>query len=173
MVKDLLNQRVLFTVAVMLMVTLSLSSCETLKKKFTRKKKADAIQSAEFQPVLEPQDYPAPERNPVEMYKNHYALLKVWYHDLWAGVSEHGSDGAVSYGIKQSLDHIEQMKALLNSGKAQELSKLADLLKYYKESLDKLPAMRNYSRIQSDLRAYDRMLRGQFRIDVVKGELLT
>ncbi|MBF0490894.1 MAG: hypothetical protein HQL15_09870 [Candidatus Omnitrophica bacterium] len=171
MAKYVLNRRMLMTFAAMLVVTLSLSSCETLKKKFTRKKKANQMESAEFQPVLEPQDYPAPEHNSVEIYKSHYALIKVWYHDLWSGVSERGNDGGVSYAIKQTLDHIEQMKAMLKPEKAAGLTQLAGLLKFYQASLDQPRPVRNYSRIQSDLRAFDRMLRDQYRLDVIKRAL--
>ncbi len=171
MIKSLFNRQMLMTFAMLTVVTLTLSSCETLRKKFTRKKKASQIESVEFQPVLEPQEYVAPERNPSEMYKQHYALVKSWYRDLWAGVSERGDDASVKYALKQVFDRLEQMKLLLKTNKAKDIDRLAELLKFYQTSLAQPRAMRNYSRIQSDLRAFDRMLRGQFRVDVVKPEL--
>jgi hypothetical protein len=171
MVKGLFDRRVVMTLAIVLMVCLTCSSCETLKKKFTRKKKADQAQSAEFQPVLEPQDYPAPDKNPKEIYKQHYALVKSWYRDLWAGISERSSDGSVKYSIKQLIDHIDQMKPLLSPEKAKGLVRLEDLLTFYKTSLEQPRHVRNYSRIQSDLRAFDRMLRHDYRFDAVKADL--
>ena len=169
MVKCFLSRNVMMTIVMMLVMTVSFSSCESLRKKFTRKKKDQGV--VDFQPVLEPQDYPAPESNPKEMYKQHYALIKVWYKDLWSGISERTSDSAVKYSIKQILDHIDQTKPLLKADKAKELDQLVDLLKFYQTSLEQPRPVRNYSRIQSDLRAFDRMLRNKFRLDVVKDQL--
>ncbi|MBF0491120.1 MAG: hypothetical protein HQL15_11025 [Candidatus Omnitrophica bacterium] len=173
MIKRFINPRMLVTVSSLLIICIGLSACETLKKKFTRRKKQDASQSPDFQPVLEPQDYPAPEHNPIENYKLHYSLIKAWYKDLWTGVDEKNMDSMVSYSIKQIWDHIEQMKPLLKTEKAQELPQLADLLKFYQDSLSQPRQARNYSRIRSDLRAFDRMLRGKFRDDRLKGEFVT
>jgi hypothetical protein len=170
MMKSLLNRNLLMTVVLMLMVTVSLSSCETLRKKFTRHKK-EGDQIKEEDAVLEPQDYPAPEHNPPEIYKQHYALIKSWYKDLWGGISERGTDGTVRYAIKQIVDQLELMKVLLKPEKAMGIDKLENLLMFYKTSLDQPRNVRNYSRIQSDLRQFDRELRGEYRFDVVKGDL--
>ena len=165
--KYFLNPRMLVTTVAMLIVCISMSSCESLRKKFTRQKKQDLSQSPEFQPVLEPQEYLAPENDPAFNYNQHYSLIKAWYKDLWRGVDEKNSDVTAKYSLKQILDHIEQMKPLLKPEKATELDQLENLLKYYKDALEQSRVQRNYSRIQSDLRAFDRMLRARFRGDVV------
>ncbi len=172
MVKRLLNRKILMTVAVVLAVSVSLSACDTLRKKFTRQKKQSETQSPDFVPVLEPQEYPAPEHNPVENYKQHYALIKAWYRDLWTAIDEKNSDGIAKNSLKQILEHIDQMKLLLKPNRAKGLNQLVDLLKYYKTSLDTPRSLRNYARIESDLRAFDRMLRGHFRHDRLKGDFI-
>jgi hypothetical protein len=174
MIKGLVNRHLLITVSLMLMATFSLSSCETLKKKFTRHKKGEN-QQTELQPVLEPQDYPSPDKNPPDVYKQHYALIKVWYKDLWTGIEQPAiaTDMTVRYSIKQMLDQLEQMKPLLKSEKAAGLGKLQDLLKFYQTSLDHPRIMRNYSRIQSDLREFDRFLRDQYSFDAIKDDLIS
>ncbi|MEI7998067.1 MAG: hypothetical protein WCH62_00965 [Candidatus Omnitrophota bacterium] len=171
MVNRLLNRRLIVSIVALLVVSVSLSACETLRKKFTRKKKA-GHETQDFQPVLEPQEYPSIEHSPVENYKQHYALIKAWYKDLWTGIDEKNTDKTVKYSIKQILDHIDQMKLLLKGPKAQELDQLAGLLKYYKESLDQPRQSRNYPRIESDLRAFDRTLRANFRDDKFQGEFV-
>lgn len=173
MVKHFLNRRMIFSIGMMLVVCLGTASCESLRKKFTRHKKQDQVQSIEFQPILEPQEYPTPESNPEFNYKQHYALVKAWYKDLWVGIDEQNSDSSVKYGIKQILDHLEQMKLLLKPEKSSGVNKVEDLLKFYLSSLDQVRIQRNYARIRSDLLAFDRILRNQFRVDVVKKDFVS
>lgn len=174
MMKRFGQHHVLMTLIVMLTVTLTLSSCETLKKKFTRKKK-EGEQTTEIQPVLEPQDYPSPEKNPPDVYKQHYALIKVFYKDLWGGIDQPAitTDMNVRYSIKQILDQIDQIKPMLKAEKTAGLNKLEDLLKFYQTSLDQPRIMRNYSRIQSDLREFDRTLRDQYSFEAIKEDLVS
>ncbi len=149
--------------------SLALSSCTPLRKKFTRQKKKGQVEDTSFIPVLEPQEYPAPEQNPPANYREHYALIKVWYKDLWAVLDDKNSDKKARYTIGQVLSHIVEMQKLVVPEKQAELIQLADLLKYFESSLDSPEALRNKSRIQSDLRAFDRLLRNQLRADKLEG----
>ena len=172
MMKCFLNRRTVITLAALLTLCVSFSACDTLRKKFTRQKKQDETQNPDFVPVLEPKDYPAPEHNPVRNYQLHYALIKAWYKDLWTAIDDKSSDKMVKNSIKQILDHIDQMKPLLKPHKAQTLDQLVNLLKYYNTSLDSPRQLRNYARIESDLRSFDRMLRAHFRYDRLKGDFI-
>jgi hypothetical protein len=158
--------------ALLLTISMSFSSCEPLRKKFTRQKKKDQQAENSFIPVLEPQEYPAPKDNPIENYKQHYSLVKVWYKDLWTSVEEKSSDKHTQYVVKQVYAHIEDMRALLSPDKQTELDKLKALLKYYDESLNGPRPLRNMSRVQSDLRAFDRQLR-KLSPDKVRRELVS
>ena len=171
MIKCLVHRKVLTTIACAVIVSIGLSACEPLRKKFTRKKK-EGQEVQDFIPVLEPQDYPAPENNPKEMYAQHYALIKAWYRDLWTAIDDKNSDKMAQGSLKQIFNHIDQMKPLLKAQKSQGLDQLAGLLKYYNTSLDAPRPLRNYARIESDLRAFDRLLRGQFRYDKVKEDII-
>ncbi len=172
MAKRLLNRSMLVNVVLMLIVVLGLSSCESFRKKFIRHKKEGTNPASEAQPILQPQEYPAPENNVPELYKQHYALIKVWYKDLWTGIEEKNTDSSVRYGIKQINEHLEEMKKLLKPEKVADLNTLSNLLNFYQTSLDQPRMARNYSRIQSDLRAFDRLLRKEFRQDAVKEDLV-
>lgn len=163
--------RQFFTVvACLVMFSVGLCACDTLKKKFIRQKKGGQ-ETTDFVPVLEPQEYPAPQNNPVLNYQNHYALIKAWYRDLWTGIDDK-NDSMVKQSIRQILDHIEQMKPLLKADKAKGLDELASLLKFYRTSLDQPRMARNYARIQSDLRSFDRMLRDHFSAGRLKGNFI-
>jgi len=52
------------------------------------------------------------------------------------------------------------------------LFKLASYLDYYNSSLDQSWQVRNVSRIESDLRAFDRLLRDHLRADRIKGHFI-
>ena len=164
-------RKLVVSVAAVLAMSLSLSACEPLRKKFTRQKKKDKSEERDFVPVLEPQEYPAPENNPVENYKQHYALVKAWYKDLWTALEEKWSDKKIEYTLKQIYGHIEEMQKLVVPSKQGEFVHLRNLLKYYDCSLNGPLPLRNTARIQSDLRAFDRQLR-QMNADKEKGSFV-
>ncbi len=156
----------------MLAMTLSFSSCESLRKKFTRQKKKSDIQDSNFIPVLEPEEYPAPENNPKENYNERYILIKNWYKDLWTAIEEKNSDKKVHYLLGQVYAQIDEMKKVVNPDKAAELDRLKGLLSYFDESLKGPWVSRNVPRIESDLRAFDRMLRDQLRVDRISNSFV-
>ena len=155
------------------MMSLSLSSCDTLKQKFTRKKKKGEAQDQAFVPVLEPEEYPAPELNPELNYKENYDLIKAWYTDLWTAIEEKNTSKYVHYTISQITIHIDRMEKLVDAPTQANLVKLAGYLGYYTASLDNSSwQTRNISRIESDLRAFDRYLRDHLRADRIKGHFV-
>jgi hypothetical protein len=155
----------------LLVLSLSLSSCDSLRKKFIRQKKKGAEEQT-FVPVLEPEEYPAPKENAVENYKLHYGLIKAWYKDLWQAIDDKSTARYLDYIIRQVNSHIDQMQKLVDAPAQADLAKLSSYLDYYKASLDTPWNVRNVSRIQSDLRGFDRYLRDHLRIDKIKGHLV-
>ena len=152
------------------MLSLTLSSCDTLRQKFTRKKKQGA-EEQNFVPVLVPEEYPSPELNPEQNYKENYDLIKAWYKDLWTAIDDKSTARYTHYIIHPGTNHITQMEKLVDAPTQANLVKLAGFLDYYKASLDDSWQVRNVSRIQSDLRAFDRFLRDHLRADRIKGHL--
>ncbi len=159
-------------VACMLVLTVSLSACEPLRKKFTRQKKKTAVVDNDFIPVLEPQEYPAAEKVPAEVYKQHYALLKVWYKDLWRSLDERGSDRQQKYLLKTMHGHIDDMRKIVGPAQQPKFDALAANLAYYDTAMEVPAPMRNVSRIHSDLRAFDRLLRNTLRADKIKNDFV-
>jgi hypothetical protein len=161
----------ILVIAGFLVLSLSLSSCDTLRQKFTRKKKAgEEDQSAV--PILEPEEYPSPELNPESNYKENYDLIKSWYKDLWQSIDDKSTGRYVHYTITEITNHITQMEKLVDAPTQIKLAKLASFLDYYSSSRDESWNVRNVSRIQSDLRAFDRYLRDQLRADHIKGHFV-
>jgi hypothetical protein len=165
------HKRIVFVIAGLLVLSLSLSSCDTLRQKFTRKKKQGEEEQT-FVPVLVPEEYPVPGLNPEKNYKEHYDLIKAWYKDLWAAIDDRSSAKYTHSIISQVTNHITQMEQLVDAPTQANLDKLAGFLDYYRASLDESWQARNVSRIQSDLRYFDRFLRDHLRADRIKGHFV-
>jgi hypothetical protein len=69
-------------------------------------------------------------------------------------------------------NHIAQMEKLVDVPTQADLVKLAGMLDYYRTSLNDSWQTRNLSRIQADLREFDRFLRDHLRADRIKGHFV-
>jgi hypothetical protein len=156
---------------VLLIFTLSLSSCDTLKQKFIRKQKAGA-EDQEFTPVLEPEEYPAPQFNAPQNYKENYDLIKAWYTDMWTAIDDRDTGRYTHYIITEVVNHIERMKKLVDAPTQANLDKLERFLDYYLGSLDESWNTRNIPRIKTDLIEFDRFMRDHLRSDRIQGHFL-
>ena len=113
------HKKAILAIAGLLVLSLTLSSCDTLRKKFTRKKKQGEEQA--FVPVLEPEEYPSPELNPQLNYKENYDLIKAWYTDLWTAIDDKSSARYLHYTITQVINHITQMEKLVDASTQADL----------------------------------------------------
>ena len=165
------HKKTVLIIAGCVVLSLTLSSCDTLRQKFTRKKKKGEEEQA-FVPVLEPEEYPAPQLNPELNYKENYDLIKAWYTDMWTAIDDKSTAKYTHYVISQVTTHITQMEKLVDAPTQANLVKLAGFLDYYMASLDDSWQTRNVSRIQSDLRAFDRFLRDHLRADRIQGHFV-
>jgi len=166
------RKKAVFVIAGILVLSLGLSSCDTLRQKFTRKKKKGEVEEQAFVPVLVPEEYPAPQLNPEQNYKENYDLIKAWYKDLWTAIDDKSSAKYVHYTISQVTNHITKMEKLVDAPTQANLVKLAGFLDYYSASLDDSWQARNVPRIQSDLRAFDRFMRDYLRADRIQGHFV-
>lgn len=165
------RRRAVVVIAGLLALSMSLSSCDTLRQKFTRHKKHEE-EDQSIVPVLQPEEYPAPELSPEHNYREHYDLIKAWYNDLWADLNDKTTTRYSRYIIREVTNHITEMQKLVDAPTQANLVKLAGFLDYYRSSLDEPWPARNVSRIESDLRAFDRFLRDHLRADRIKGHFV-
>lgn len=156
---------------VIIMVTvlaLLCSGCEPLRKKFTRKKKSTQVEDTGMIPVLQPEEYPEPKDNPMLNYRQHYELVRVFYKELWRGIEEKTHQKTLRYTYGQVIDHLNEMKSLLNEDKAKDLENLIHALDYYHEIISLDTAFWSKPRLQSDLRAFHRQLIGRCKPEHMK-----
>ncbi len=166
------HKKAVLAVAGLLVLSLSLSSCDSLRQKFIRQKKKGQVEDQTFVPVLVPEEYPAPRLNSEHNYKEHYDLIKAWYTDLWTSIDDKNSGKYTHTTITQITNHITQMKQLVDTPTQANLIKLQGFLDYYNASLNDSWQVRNVSRIRSDLMGFDRFLRDHLRADRIKGHFV-
>lgn len=143
-------------------VALTLSSCTTLRRKFTRKKKKDRGVSQKFIPVLEPVDYAEKTHSSLEKYKHHYSLWRVWDRDLLYVIESDGSDKRQKYLLGQAIEKLERMKDLLADEKKSELAPLIDDLREVGRVYEKQASMRNKFSIKKKIERNSRKIRNGF-----------
>ena len=166
------HRKAVLAIAGFLVLSMSLSSCDSLRQKFTRKKKKGDVEDQNFVPVLEPEEYPAPELNPEQNYKENYDLIKAWYTDLWTAIDDKNTSRYIHYTISQVTNHIAQMEKLVDAPTQANLVKLSAFLDYYESSLNDAWQVRNVGRIRSDLIEFDRFMRDHLRADKIQGHFV-
>ena len=97
---------------------LVLTGCETLRKKFTRKKKR---RETEEVMVITPRDYSAhPFPNDV-LYKQYFVYWKSWNQELVASLNDRDSDKKILDCVEQAIINLKKMATYLKEEKAKEL----------------------------------------------------
>lgn len=107
------------TACLVLMFILQASACESLRKKFTRRRKT---QESNEVMIVSPRDYGAhPSPNSV-MYRQYFTYWKSWNQELVAAFSDRASDKKVLDCINQAIINIRKMSTYLTEDKAAALS---------------------------------------------------
>ncbi len=153
--------RIFFVIAGVAFLSLSLSGCTTLRKKFIRKKKKSK-QSESFIPVLEPIDYPVAIHSSQERYAHHYSLWKVWQRDLIQTIERKESDKRQKYLMAQVLVQLDEMKKWISQEKQQELTKIINNFQRIESEWTKPAAMRNAFSLKKKLELNARRVRNDF-----------
>ena len=145
---------------------LSLTGCEPLKKKFTRKKKED--KSNEIIPVLQPVEYPAKTHSAKENYEQHYSLWKVWYQDTLASIDRRDSEKKQKYALTQAIAQLTEMKNWIVEEKQKKLSLIIEEFNKILQEWDKLGNLRNTFFIKKGLERNGKTIRLNFSPKVLK-----
>lgn len=144
-------------------VSLSLSGCEPLRKKFTRKSKKERTVSTETVPILDPEDYPDKPFDPYKEYKYRYSMWNVWYKDYLMATEENTSDKRQSYILGQMVVQLDEMQKLLAAEKQQALEKEKGQLQQVVEDFKTPSPLRNAYIIKSKVMLIDKHIRRDFR----------
>ena len=149
-----------------LIMTVALSSCEPLRKKFTRTKK-QTEENLEI-PVLEPIEYPKKVHTPQGDYKRYYQLWKVWSQDLLTSLSEGEGSKRELYLLNQAVTNLNAMQQFLPSAKQNILNDSLMRLKRIQEDIEAAVPTRNTSSLVIELQSIEKNIRDHYSFDKVK-----
>ncbi len=101
-----------------LVLVLAVSGCETLRRKFTRRKRR---KTAQEEMVVVPRDYSEhPFPNDV-LYVQYFTYWKAWNQEWVARLSERGAHKKIVSCGEQTLVNLEKMRTYLTDEKQKEL----------------------------------------------------
>ncbi|MFH1692640.1 MAG: hypothetical protein ABIC68_08795 [Candidatus Omnitrophota bacterium] len=105
-----------------------LTGCETLRKKFTRKRKTIDKQE---NVVIVPRDYDEHPFPPDVLYKQYFAYWKAWNQELIQSLSDQESYKRIMSSSQQAVSNLKKMSSYLVDEKAAKLN-------VYVEKLEKI-----------------------------------
>ncbi len=115
-----------------------LVGCESLAKKFTRKKKT---KDAQEEMVVSPRDYSAhPFPNDV-LYKQYFVYWKSWNQELITSLNDASPHKKIISCLEQALMNLDKMKSFLATEKAAALDVFVVQTRGLKSDVEKTPAM--------------------------------
>lgn len=148
-------------------IAVHLSGCETLKKKFVRKKSPTKVT-----PVLVPQDYKGIYPNDV-LYSNHFNYWRSWTEDLINCLDTKASNKREKLAAARAVEDLQRMQDLLTGPKKEELTKY---IKFYEGVQREVelgqPDNAVASNIRNDLESRRRVIMRKFEPKEVKEYIL-
>mgnify|MGYP001570228857 CR=1 FL=1 len=112
------NKKTALAVVVILSFILMLTGCESLRRKFTRKRKSREPQD---QMIIVPRDYSAHPFPSDVMYKQYFIYWKSWNQELITSLNDYSSYKKILDCVEQAIMNLKKMATYLNEDKSKEL----------------------------------------------------
>jgi hypothetical protein len=98
---------------------MSISACQTLRRKFTRKPKKQ-IQSQE-EPIVAFEEYPQFISSQEQQYKYYFSLWKSWHLETIELLKAGSNRKRLLSSLKEEVENLKNLKAFINPPKQKEL----------------------------------------------------
>ena len=157
-----------FFVGMLVLCVMALAGCETLPKKFIRKKpKPEHTPSVVY---VEQGTYQKKFSNEY-YYKTHFTLWKTWQDEVMLNLG--GNSKKMARAAEEAYSHLEQMNRYLKPEKQADLKPLLDESKRYMDRFDSASDSRTaVMAMKSDLETLRRRISNDFYYDKVKAGVL-
>lgn len=161
-----MRKKLAFGLAMFLMM--GLAGCETLPKKFIRKKKQPAYTPSAV--YLDEGDYEKQFSNEY-YYKTHFTFWKTWHDDMIANLA--GNSKKLRRAAQESYSHLEQMSRYLKPETQARLTPLVQQLDGYRKKFEQgTPSRSDAGTQRVELEKIERLVANDFYFDKVKAEIL-
>ncbi len=149
---------------IMFCLLLNITGCESMRKKFTRKKK-ESVKAPRIYQVKKYVKKPSPE-----LYKKHYVYWMTWHSELLRVLGDnHKKDLSCIEGI---ISNLKDMQGILTDEKAAKLKPRIDSMLKVKEIIvNEDLTMFNKDYVRRTLEREDRAIKREFVYDKVKDSL--
>ena len=151
---------------------LSLTGCEPLRKKFTRKKKTVDNQSEAMQPVLDPLEYPDKVTTVEDDYRQFFSLWRVWDKEALMLFEENASDKKINFALNKIQVQMDGMQKLLTGEKREKMGQLLKELNSVEEDMKTPMALRNMFLMHKKIQTIGNNMRKGLRVQDVKNSLV-
>ncbi len=112
------SKKKMLVLVVILSGIFMLTGCESLRKKFTRKRKSKDSQE---QMIIVPRDYSAHPYPSDVMYKQYFIYWKSWNQELITSLNDYSTYKKIVDCVEQSIINLKKMATYLNEDKAKAL----------------------------------------------------
>lgn len=150
------------------LMALGLAGCETLPKKFVRKKKEPAHRPAAV--YLDEGPYQKQFSNEY-YYKTHFTFWRTWHDDLLDNLT--GNSKKLQRTSEEAYSHLEQMSRYLMPEARAKLMPLVEELDRYRKKFQQGAYSRSEAAgMRTDLEKLRRLVSNDFYYDKVKDQVL-
>ena len=116
----------------------SMQGCETLRKKFTRRRKTPVTSEPM---VITPRDYSAHPLPNAVLYKQYFTYWKSWNQELVTSLGDYASDKKVLDCMEQALMNLKKMSTYLQEDKAKQLATYIDQSENLRNRIKNVPGV--------------------------------
>jgi len=141
------------TVLCFIFLATTLQGCEPLRKKFTRNKKGEETEQ-QYEPILDPIDYPDKVYDPKADYKYRFSLFHVWEKEFLAGVDDQVSGKRLKSFIESIIIQLEEMDKIVVEDKRPALQKAIKGFQGISETLDQPSQFYNLRDLRNQVENY-------------------
>lgn len=147
-------------------VSLVITGCEPLRKKFTRQKKSE--QRLVQEPVLDPIDYPQKVYDALGDYRYRFSLFHVWKKEFIKSIDDQASPKRLRYLMDNMIEQLVSMNRLIVEQKRTDLEQAIKELKGIRSQLDMPPQFYDFPNMRRRVNTITQHVRSVYRLSEIE-----
>ncbi len=145
----------------LLSASIVFGGCESLHRKFTRKKKKEVEQSQDI-PVLEPMEYPQKISTPEDVYRQNYSMWRAWQRELSDSFTDNTYRKRQVYLINQVINNLQKMMGMLQEDQASAMAPFIARLEKIRKEIESIVPVRSSTTWKIEVDRVEKDIKNQF-----------